>query len=225
MKLLNSNPTAFWGLVISAIVIVILGFSVWLVLMIKVKKIKNKVKADKIKEIKKINLSPSQVKTFYRLISEFEGKIDLATYEYLISTVSTNQYKNILINGKNDGLTALIFASILKLNVTLLKSEIENIKKMENFIKEYKILKSKINIKDKLTINDKFDFCLIEDFETDLNREFDNVWSKINKKGMVVLTQCKKLNKQHKELLRYLKLIDVRFEHWKINEGFIFIAK
>ncbi|MCP4337222.1 MAG: hypothetical protein GY679_05250 [Mycoplasma sp.] len=230
MKSLNkTNPGLFWGLLSSAIIVVVAGFIAWLVLFLKAKKLRSKIVLEQIEKDKKdIGLKKilkESIELMWDLKEEFNSTIDDYAMEYLITTTIRNLYKTIWIEGKTNGYEIITLAKKTKAKIFIIKENIEDIKKFNNLIIKYKIPKTNIELINKKKVTDKFDLSLISEATEDFNKSFDNIWSNINKKGMVWITNCKKLNYSQKQLIRYLKLIGARFEHQKINKGFIIIVK
>ncbi len=230
MSLMHTNPSLFWGLITSVITVLIMGFTTCAILFIKAKKMRNKLVLTQIDKDKKdvgleMVFKQGSNELVWALKEDFKNPMDNISLEYILTTAIRNQYKKIWFEGETTGYELLTLALKTKANIFILKENIIDQNHFEKMVTKYKINKSRISLVNKKGVKDKYDYAILSESTTDYNATFDNVWANIKVGGIVMITKCKRLNTSQKQLIRYLKLIDARFEHQKINDGFIIIAK
>ncbi|CAM9148313.1 BC85_0335 family putative methyltransferase [Mycoplasma todarodis] len=225
------SSTTRYILIASVFIVLIIGFTVFAILQIKARKLKKVI----LLEDSKLNENDTNVKELlertevgemiWELKEQIKNPIDDLSMEYLITNIIRNGYKNIWIEGATEGYEAITIVKKTNANVTLLKNSIKDLELFEKLTKEFKVPKTRIKFIEKKLITDKFDFVFLSEETPDFNSAFDNSWVNVSKNGMLIITNCKKPTKDQKDLIKYMKLIGVRFEHQKIHEGFIIAAK
>ncbi len=225
------NPTTRYILISSVFVVLIIGFTAFIILQTKARKLKKQILLENSKlkideSISKELLERTDVgEMIWELKEQIKKPIDDLSIEYFITNIIRNAYSNIWIEGETEGYEAITIVKKTKANITLLKDSIKDLKKFDKLLKEFKVPQTRIKLVEKKLINDKFDFIILSNTILDFNFAFDNTWTNVSKKGMLIITNCKKPTSNQKELIKYLKLIGARFEHQKIHEGFIIVAK
>ncbi|NQZ29052.1 MAG: hypothetical protein HRT98_01570 [Mycoplasmatales bacterium] len=225
------DSTTRYILIASVFIVLIIGFTIFTILQIKARKLK---KTLLLKETK-LNVSDPNAKELlerteigemiWELKEQIKSPIDDLSMEYLITNIIRNGYKSVWIEGVTEGYEAITIIKKTKANVTLLKESIRDMELFEKLLKEFEIPKTRIKFIENKLLTQKFDFIFISTESPDFNLAFDNSWVNVSKKGMLIITNCKKPTKDQKKLINYMKLTGIRFEHQKIHEGFIIAAK
>ncbi|TCG10676.1 BC85_0335 family putative methyltransferase [Mycoplasma todarodis] len=225
------SSTTRYILIASVFVVLIIGFTIFTVLQIKARKLKKRIlieeaNLDENDPITKELIERTEVgEMIWELKDQIKNPIDDLSMEYFITNIIRNGYKSVWIEGETEGYEAITLAKRTKANISLLKGSIKDTEKFNKWLKEFDVPKDKIEIVEKKFIKDKFDFIILSKETTNFNSAFDNSWVNVNKNGMLIIAECKKLTRDQKDLIKYMKLIGVRFEHQKIHEGFIIAAK
>ena len=225
------SATTRYILIASVFIVLALGFTAFTILQIKARKLKKQI----LLEDSKLKIDDSISKELWErpkigemiwdLKEQIKKPIDDLSMEYFITNIIRNAYSEVWIEGDSEGYEAITLVKKTKANVTLLKDSIKDLKKFDKLLKEFKVPKTRIKLVDKKYIKDKYDFIILSNSISDFNSAFDNSWTNVSKKGMLIITNCKKLTRNQKDLIKYLKLIGARFEHQQIHEGFIIVAK
>ncbi len=229
---MHSLPaTTLYILIGSVFLVLFIGFTVFFILYYKARKLRKKIIEKNVndfkndKKLKAIFERDNAGEMIWDLKEHFKNPIDDFTLDFFITTIMRNAYSKVWIENKNSGYEAITIALKTKTSVFLLKKSILDIKKFEKLLKEFHVQNNRITLIEKKNIKDKFDLIIISEETIDFNIAFDNTWANVNKKGLLIISNCKKLSKNQKDLVKYMKLVGIRFEHQKVNEGFIIAAK
>ncbi|MCR8613163.1 MAG: hypothetical protein NC236_01635 [Mycoplasma sp.] len=231
-ELINKNPTLFWGLVSSVIVVLIIGFSVFFILRHKTLKIREKIarmeKTTLEKRVDRSNANPILNRPDMGellwdekevLIKKNKYFMDDLSLEYSINTVFRNAYSEILVVSDEAEYELLTF--IKKTEATkFYYSNDENV--IKKFIEKNKIKKEVNTYK-----GEAVDFCLIHGNKKQLSDIFESVYKNLNDNGIIIIENLKnrKTKREINDLLKYLKLVGYRFEKKNWENGLIIVAK
>ncbi|CAM9093686.1 BC85_0335 family putative methyltransferase [Mycoplasma marinum] len=225
-----SNTTRYI-LIASVFIVLAIGFTVFLVLFLKARKLKKIILKDAIKldALDEKNKAVFERKDIGEMIWELKDKInnplDDISMEYFITTIIRNGFKTVWIENETEGYEIITLALKTKTKISTLKSSIIDLNKFKELLAEFNVPEDRVELIEKKNLKDKFDFVILSNRTKEYNTSFDNTWVNVDKNGMLIITDCRKLTRDQKDLIRYLKLIGIRFEHQKIHEGFIIAAK
>ena len=238
-----------WILIGSTVIVGICGFIAYILVKIKIKKMKNEYieeldRAENIKnkdidlfKLNKNNIKPKTGKEkvlartdlgelFWDFDADLINKkirhLAFIDMEFLINTIFRNDYKSFLQWNTNCGYEIITLAS--KKPVDLYYKNIENNDLWDTYIKKYGV-----NVQNIMPYKEGilYDSILITTINSNLIERVIESYKILSKNGMIFIIglQNRKNKRIINDLKKYLKLVDYRFEENKTCKNIMLIAK
>ncbi|SJZ51377.1 BC85_0335 family putative methyltransferase [Mycoplasmopsis verecunda] len=207
---------------ISAVIIAVIAFGIYIGMQIWVKKYRAKIlKKTQEEAMIQINSMRNDIGELPFPVKDYlKSKANDIDVEGIINTVYINNYKNVLVINNNDLFPVVAIASKVKANTYVYYNETnyDQLQDIQNRFPEHvpNLIK---------TYDDSVDLdCLvIMHSQEDINDIFDR-FNKLMDKGMI-LVAFSNPRSEIKRLLSYLKMTDIRYEVSFLSSKYLFVVK
>ncbi|QCZ36805.1 BC85_0335 family putative methyltransferase [Mycoplasma nasistruthionis] len=216
----ENTKLALW---ISAIVVLILGISTYVVLALISRRIRKKyLEKSQAETMIQIQSMRNDLGTLpFDLKDHFKSKALDLDIEGLINTIYQNSYSKVLVLSTKDQFYISAIANKVKATVYYDALEIDLPKineAKENFPADFP---NQIHLLEQ----EKLDFIAIEGTNQDLNDLFDKYYSQLNTNGMIAISYANNPKPEIKKLISHLKLIGITYEVSYLSSKYLFIVK
>ncbi|UVD81636.1 hypothetical protein NV226_02835 [Mycoplasma iguanae] len=210
------NNILFWVLAASVIIVPTIGFGILFYIKHINKKILAKSHDQSIIKKNKVFILPEYVE-FYK-----ESFWTTDEINFLLNTVSINNFSNAAVLGKTSAFELLVLANQLKINAYAFEKDL--VDPYKEYIENTILFPNKLFLLNQNQIP-KLDFIVLKNIpEADFNNNFDLAWKNLRALGIIIIINIPK--KVKKEFYEYLKLTGIRFEERKTeNNSILLITK
>ncbi|MFV8413977.1 BC85_0335 family putative methyltransferase [Mycoplasma sp. Sp48II] len=206
---------------VSALVLVIIGFAIYIVMQVLAKKMRNKMlkKTQEEAMIQIQALRNDLGELPYELKDYLKSKANDIDIEGIINTIYRNEYKNVLVVNNQDLFPIVAIAQKIKGQTYVYSKEIQYDKLEDLRLKFPDHFPNEIKLYD----DSEIDCLILMNAKGDINDIFDKLSKKLHK-GMILVSFANPKSEM-KRMISYLKMTDMPYEVSYISSKYLFIVK
>ncbi|WP_406615134.1 BC85_0335 family putative methyltransferase [Mycoplasmopsis hyopharyngis] len=222
----KKNPELARGLLISIPVVVGISMLIYLIIWLWTRQLRKKALVANIdeKDIPIVNeIAQKFNKLDARIVSCFKNSYHLNDLKWIASTIKINDFKKVLLLGKDLETPLLILQEVLKMEINILKKNIDVKKWNQQVLQKPELFTQAVKTIEQV----EQDYDLIINLSTfDNYRDYQDYYPKLKEKGMLMIKQSLIFDKNNlkflqKELITKNIKHEVSFAHSK----FLYIIK